>query len=68
MLAFAGLFIIGGFAMVVHPSESVIFHQGRSSFSGSMQHVSQGGMQIFGIVEIAMGMSIVGLVFYKRGK
>ena len=66
MLAFAAFFLVGGVIMALHPTESVVFHPGRGR--GSLQHLSKGGTQIFGVMEIIFGIGFVWMVFYKRGK
>jgi hypothetical protein len=69
ILALAGLFIIGGALMVVHPTEMTVFHQtGRSGMRFSLEHVSKGETRATGVLGIIFGSGLVWMVFYGRSK
>ncbi len=69
ILAIAAVFVIVGVVMLVHPTESVVFHEAyRWVHSSPIEHVSKTESRIYGILAIIFGGGFVWLVFYKRGE
>ena len=68
-LLLAALFILAGADMVLFPQEHVMFHQGyHIKLPSSINHVSKSQARDYGVLAMAVGAVMVGLVFYGRRK
>ena len=68
ILALAGLFIVVGAIMVIHPTEADVFHQAYNFARSSIEHVSREKSRIYGVLAMLIGAGMVWMVFYGRRK
>jgi hypothetical protein len=68
IFALAGIFIIVGSVMVIHPTEGVVFHQAYRWVGSSVEHVSKERTRAYGVLAILFGFGFVWMVFANRRK
>jgi uncharacterized protein YjeT (DUF2065 family) len=68
ILVLSALFIIFGAAMLIQPTEGFVFHQAYRWAKSSVEHVSKDGARVYGVLSILLGVGMVWMVFYGRGK
>jgi len=67
-LALAGVLIIGGLCMVVHPMDMLIFHPDKAPYVGTVdtsQHVSKNMARYIGGGTVLMGAVIAALIIFS---
>jgi hypothetical protein len=70
ILSLAGLFIIVGAVTAIHPTEIFVWHpevrsRGVRGPSPPPEHVTKDRARVYGVVSIALGVSLGGIVFYR---
>ena len=69
-----GIFVLGvlllivGVAMALHPTEVTVSHQGFRVVGTGVQHVSEFGAQVYGIIAALFGSGFLWLVLSRRDK
>ena len=66
ILILSALFIIFGAAVLIHPTESLVFHQAYRWVKSSIERISKSGAQVYGVLSILLGIGMVWMVFYGR--
>ena len=66
ILTLSALFIIFGAAVLIHPTDSLVFHQAYRWVESSVERVSKSDAQVYGALSILVGIGMVWMVFYGR--
>ena len=66
---FGHIFVVGGIAMLLSPTEAVVWHLGYRYTPGSgLEHLSKAGAQVYGALSLLIGGGLTFIVFCGRRK